>query len=78
MNMKLIIFIIILAAILFIGGKAINFVSEPVALILIGTCLIGLAQIGRTKFKNKKYKFNWQTFMFLVGNTLFKNQVKTK
>jgi flagellar motor component MotA len=77
-NMKLIVFIIILAAILLNGGKAINFVSEPVALILIGTCLIGLAQIGRTKFKNKEYKYNWQTFMLLVGNTLFKNQVKTK
>ena len=78
MNMKLIIFIIILAAILFNGGKAINFVSEPVALISIGTCLIGLAQVSRTKFKNKENKYNWQTFMLLVGNTLFKNQVKTK
>jgi len=78
MNIKVIILIIILAAILLNGGKAINFVSEPVALILIGTCLIGLAQIGRTKFKNKEYRYNWQAFMLLVGNTFFKNQVKAK
>jgi len=48
--MKSIIFIIVLVDILFKGGKALIFVSEPVALILIGTCLIGLAQIGKTKF----------------------------
>jgi hypothetical protein len=74
--MKSKIFIIILIAILFIGGKALIFVSEPVALILIGTCLIVLAQIGSSKFKNRKY--NWQTFMLLVGNTLFKKHVKTE
>jgi hypothetical protein len=51
--MKSKIFIIILIAILFIGGKALIFVSEPVALILIGTCLIVLAQIGSSKFKNQ-------------------------
>ena len=76
MNMKVIISIIILVAILFNSAKAINFVSEPVALILFGTCLIGLAQIGRTKFKSKEYKYNWQTFMLLVGNTLFTNEAK--
>jgi hypothetical protein len=76
--MKSIIFIIVLVDILFKGGKALIFVSEPVALILTGTCLIGLAQIGRTKFKNKEYKYNWQTFMLLVGDTLFKKQIKTK
>ena len=58
MNMKSIIFIIVLVDILFKGGKALIFVSEPVALILIGTCLIGLAQIGRISFKNKKYKYS--------------------
>jgi len=59
------------------GGKTLIFVSEPVEFILTGSCLIGLAQIGRTKFKNKEYKYNWKTFMLLVGNTLFKKQVKT-
>ena len=76
--MKSIIFIIILVAILFNGGKALIFVSEPVALILFGTCLIGLAQIGRISFKNKKYKYNWQNIMLLVGNTLFNKKIKTK
>ena len=76
--MKSIIFIIILVATLFIGSKALIFASEPVALIIVGTGLIGLAQIGKIKFKNKKYKYNWQTFMSLVGNALFTKQVKTK
>ena len=69
--MKSIIFIIILVAILFNGGTALNFGSEPVALILLGTCLIGLAQIGRIKLKNKKYKYNWQTIMLLLGDIFF-------
>ena len=35
----------------FLGSKVLNLISEPVALILSGLILIGLANIGRTKFK---------------------------
>jgi len=76
--MKLIISITFLIVILFNSSKILIFDSEPVALILYGICLIGMAKIGRSQIKNKIYKFNWQAFMLLVDNTLFKKQVKTK
>ena len=34
-----------------LGSKVLNLISEPVALILCGLILIGLANIGRNKFK---------------------------
>jgi hypothetical protein len=42
---------IIIAAPWLLGSKALYLISEPVALILRGLILIGLANIGRTKFK---------------------------
>ena len=41
----------IIAAPWFLGSKVLNLISEPVALILSGLILIGLANIGRTKLK---------------------------
>jgi len=64
--------------ILYSVSKLLIFNSEPVALILLGICLIGTAKIGRNQIKNKNFKYNWQTFMLLAGNTLFKKQEKTQ
>ena len=76
--MKLIISIIFLTVILINSTKILIFDSEPVALILFGICLIGMAKIGRSQIKNKIYKINWQAFMLLVENSIFKKQAKTK
>ena len=76
--MKSIILITVIIAILFIGSKVLIFDSEPVSLILLGICLIGMAKIGRIQIKNKNHKYNWQTFMLLAGNTLFKKQENAK
>jgi len=76
--MKLIISITILIVILFNSSKILIFDSEPVALILIGICLLGMAKIGRSQIKNKIYKYTWQAFMLLGGDTLFKKQIKNK
>jgi hypothetical protein len=37
-----------------------------------------MAKIDRSQIINKIYKFNWQAFMLLVENSLFKKQAKTK
>ena len=42
---------IILAAPWFLGSKVLDLISEPVALIVSGAILIGLANIGRNKLK---------------------------
>jgi hypothetical protein len=76
--MKSIILITVIMAILFSVSKLLIFNSEPVALILLGICLIGTAKIGRNQIKNKNLKYNWQTFMLLAGNTLFKKQENAK
>ena len=76
--MKSIILITVIIAILFIGSKVLIFDSEPVALILLGICLIGMAKIGRNQIKNTNIRYNWQTFMLLAGNTLFKKQENAK
>jgi undecaprenyl pyrophosphate phosphatase UppP len=41
----------IIAAPWFLGSKLFNLISEPVALILCGLILIGLANIGKNKLK---------------------------
>jgi len=76
--MKSIILITVIMAILFSVSKLLIFDSEPVALIFLGICLIGTAKIGRNQIKNKNFRYNWQTFMLLAGNTLFKKQEKTQ
>jgi hypothetical protein len=45
---------IIIAAPWFLGSKVLNIISEPVALILSGLVLIGLANIGRNKVKKNQ------------------------
>ncbi len=77
-TMKSIILISVIIAILLIGSKVLIFNSEPVVLILLGICLIGMAKIGRNQIKNKNFRYNWQTFMLLAGNTFFNKQEKTK
>jgi hypothetical protein len=75
--MKSIILIIILIAILILGNKALILDSEPVALIFLGVCLIGMAKIGRNQINNKMYRHNWQIFKLLVENALLKKQIKS-
>lgn len=41
----------IIAAPWLLGSEILNIISEPVSLILSGLILIGLANIGRNKFK---------------------------
>jgi hypothetical protein len=42
---------IIIAAPWFLGSKVLNLISEPIALIISGAILIGIANIGRNKMK---------------------------
>lgn len=76
--MKKILSITIAVAILSAVSNVRIFHSEPVALILFGICLIGMAKVGRTQFKNNNSKFSWQTFMLLLENAFFNRQEKAK
>jgi len=60
--MKSIILATIVGSVLFTGGSALFSVSEPVALILIGAFLIGLARFGKGKIlKNRRSGLNRET-----------------
>ena len=57
-TMKSIIFISILSVGVFKISNAFIIASEPVVLILIGVCLVGLAKICKQKSKNENTKYS--------------------
>lgn len=77
LTMKLLL-IATLSAILFKGSGIQILYSEPVALIVFGICLIGMAKIGRSQIKSNVDQSNWQSFMFQAGNSLFKKKANAK
>jgi len=58
LTMKLLL-IATLSAILFKGSGIQILYSEPVALIIFGICLIGMAKIGRSQIKSNVDQSNW-------------------
>ena len=73
--MKSIILITTLFAILINGGTILIYDSEPVALIFLGVCFIGMAKIGRTQIKNNIDRYNWRTLKLMFGNSLLKRPI---